>query len=249
MFANNSMKKISDSKTIWSLLKSSKELSRQAYVWKFIGDKKHLAMVKIESLRKVRNDFCLIPIDGHQKLVESLLTEQTEVDLYIPESSLLIRCFLRHSDAPKRYYLTFPHFAAILERRKHLRLDVYEAGSVKVNFSKSVVVPRVMSQYFEKTITDIGGGGFSFYVSKMELKYFQVGDPIIGISFKTYEWNARLDGEVANIREVEPDEFNGLSYKVWRVSCKFRNIDSQSQKYIEKFTLERIKQDLNVINS
>jgi hypothetical protein len=249
VFDKNLMKKIDDPKVIWSLLKSTKELSRQVYIWKFIGDKKYLGMVKIESVRRARNDFCLIPSEQQSKVVESLLSNVAEIDLYVPESSLLMRCYLRQSDSPRRYYLSFPHYSALLERRKHLRLDVYESESIKVNFSKTIVVPRVMSQFFEKTITDIGVGGFSFYVSKMELKYFQVGDPILGISFKSYEWNSKLDGEITNIREIEPDDLNSLSYKVWRISCRFRNINVESKKYIEKFILERIKQDLNVISS
>jgi len=250
VFAGNEMKKIEDVSVIWSLIFSSKELSRQAYVWRFIGDSKHVGMVKIEAVRKQRNDFCIIPSDGQAKMVESLLSgNEGKIDLYIPEASMIMRCDIKHADAPRRYYLCFPSYSALLERRKYLRLNVYESGSIKANFSKSIVVPRYITQYFDKTLTDISVGGFSFYVSKIENKFFQVGDPITGVSIKTFDWSGQLEGEVTSIREIQPDEFNGLSYKVWRVSCKFRNMQEDAKRYIERYILERIKRDLSAINS
>ncbi len=242
------MKKIQDVGAIWSMLNSSKELVQQVYVWKFVGDKKHLGVVRIESVRKYRNDFCIVPIDGQEKNIASIIASQVEVDLYIPESAMLIRCKLRQADSSKRYYLNFPSQTAILERRNSLRLNVYESGSIKSIFSKSIVIPRLMTQFFEKTVTDIGSGGFSFFVSKIENKYFQIGDPIIGIAFKSFDLNIRVDGVVTSMREISPDEFNGLNYRVWRISCKFRDIDSSSKKQLERYIFERIKQDLDVIN-
>jgi hypothetical protein len=51
----------------------------------------------------------------------------------------------------------------------------------------------------------------------------------------------------ALIKEIEPDEFNGLTYKVWRVCCRFSQIDLNAKKFLEVFILEKIKEKLNAI--
>ncbi len=246
---NNKLKKITDQAVIWNLLNGAKVLGHQVYVWRFVGNQKHLALVKIESVRKQRKDFCIIPGEDQQKYVEDLITRQDTIDIYIPESAFLLRCELKQSDAPIRYYLSFPISAAQMERRKNLRLNIYSTGSMRATFSKSIVIPRIMTQFFDKTITDISVGGFSFYVSRMEYKFFQEGDPISNLNLKSAEWSSNLDGIVTSIREVDPDEFNGLNYKAWRISCRFRSVDVKTKSYLEKYIFERIKQDLSVINS
>jgi len=245
---NNKLKKITDQAVIWNLLNGAKVLGHQVFIWRFVGNQKHLASVKIESVRKQRKDFCIIPGDDQGKYVEDLITRQETIDIYIPESSFLMRCEIKQSDAPVRYYLAFPVSAAQMERRKNLRLNIYASGSMKATFSKSVIIPRIMTQFFDKTITDISVGGFSFFVSRMEHKFFQEGDPVPCISLQTAGWSSRLDGIVTSIREINPDEFNGLNYKAWRISCRFRTIDLKTKCYLEKYIFERINQELSVIN-
>lgn len=82
----------------------------------------------------------------------------------------------------------------------------------------------------------------------MEAKFFEVSDDIASVEFKTKEWGAKLNAEITAIRETEPDEINGLNYKALRVCCRFKQIDQISRKYIEKFILERIKDELHAIN-
>jgi hypothetical protein len=245
---DNKLKKVKDKATIMSLLSGAKESSSEVYIWRLIGSAKHLGQVRIESIRKMRNDFCIIPAEGQDRLVQDLMGSQNYVDLYVPGSALLLRCNIKQTDAPYRYYLTIPEFVAQVERRKSFRLNTYDTADVKVSFGKSVTLPRPMSQHFLKDCFDVSTGGFSFFVSKMESKFFQPNDPIPLIEIKAGDWGTKVSAEIATVREIEPDEFNGLTYKVWRVSCRFSKIDQISRKYLEKYIFERIKSELHAIN-
>lgn len=248
MANDNKLKKVKDEATILSLLSGSKENNAEVFIWKLIGGSKHLGQVRIESVRKLRGDFCIIPIEGQDRIVQDLMGNQSFVDLYIPDSALLLRCQVKTSDAPYRYYLQIPDFIAQVERRKSFRLNVHASGEVKVSFGKTVTIPRPMTQHFLKDCFDISSGGFSFFVSKMETKFFMVNDKIPLVELKNGKWSTKAEAEVAMVREIEPDEYNGLTYKVWRVSCRFTKIDQISRKYLEKYIFERIKDELHVIN-
>lgn len=245
---DNKLKKIKDESVIVSLISGAKENQSEVFIWRLIGGSKHLANVRIESIRKPRKDFCVVPAPGHEKQVQELMSSQNYIDIYVPESALLLRCMIKQTDAPIRYYLQLPEFAAQVERRKNFRLNVYDSEEVRINFGKAVSVPRPMSQNFNKNCFDISAGGFSFFVSRMESKFFQIHDPIRNIEIKAGSWSAKVNAEIALIKEVEPDEHNGLTYKVWRVCCRFSSIDQISKKYLEKYIFERIKEELHVIN-
>lgn len=248
MVHDNKLKKVKDESTIISLLSGTKELNSEVFIWKLIGNSKHLGQVRIESIRKLRRDFCIIPGEGQDRIVQDLMSSQSYVDLYIPDSALLLRCNIKSTDAPFRYYLQIPDFVAQAERRKNLRLNVHNTSDVKVSFGKTVTLPRQMSQHFLKDCFDISSGGFSFFISKMESKFFQVGDSIPLVELKAGSWSTKASAEITTIREIEPDEYNGFSYKVWRISCKFSSIDQISRKYLEKYIFERIKDELHAIN-
>ena len=245
---DNKLKKIEDESVIHCLVSGAKEAELEVFIWRLLGGSKHLANVRIESIRKQRKEFCIIPISGHENQVQELMSGQSYIDLYIPESALLLRCNIHHTDAPIRYYLEIPAFVAQVERRKSFRLNVYDSEDVKINFAKSVSVPRPMSQKFAKSCFDISTGGFSFLVSRMESKFFQINDPIRTLEIKTNGWSTKVNVEIALIKEVEPDEYNGLSYKVWRICCRFSQIDQISKKHLEKYIFERIKDELHAIH-
>lgn len=248
MSTDNKLKKVKDESVILGLLSGAKEVGAEVFIWRLVGGSKHLSQVKIESVRRPRNDFCIIPSDGQDRLVQELMGSQNYIDLYIPESALLLRCQIRQTDAPYRYYLQIPKFVAQVERRQNIRLNVYERSEMKISFGKTTAHPKSMSQHFHKDCFDISSGGFSFLVSKMEAKFFEVSDEIGSVEFKTKEWGAKLNAEITAIRETEPDENNGLNYKAIRVCCRFKQIDQISRKYLEKFILERIKDELHAIN-
>lgn len=245
---SNELKKINEESVIHGLISGTKEAELEVYIWRLIGGEKHLASVRIESVRRARKDFCITPMAGHERHVQELMSSLGYIDLYVPESALLLRCNIRQTDAPFRYYLQIPDFVAQVDRRKSFRLNVYATEDVKITFAKTTSMPRQMSQHFHKACFDISTGGFSFLVSRMESKFFQVNDPIRAIEIKTKNWSSKINAEIALIKEVEPDEFNGLTYKVWRICCRISQIDQISKKHLEKYIFERIKDELHAIN-
>ena len=249
MISDNKLKKVKDQATIHNLLFGAKDNNAEVFLWKLIGNTKHLGQVRIESIRKARRDFCIVPADGQDRLIQELMGSQSYVDIYIPQAALIFRCNIKQTDAPYRYYLQIPDLVAQVERRKSFRLNVHNTSEVKISFGKTVKLPRPMSQHFLKECFDVSSGGFSFFISKMESKFFFLNDSIPMVELKAGDWSTKAAAEVVTIREVEPDEHNGLSYKVWRVSCRFTQIDQISRKYLEKFIFERIKEELHAINS
>lgn len=242
------LKKVTDEHIILSLLSGAKDSRSEVFVWKLIGNQKHLGLARIESIRKIRKDFCLTPLEGQESLIQDLMGCQDLVDLYIPSSSTLLRCIIKQADAPDRYHLQLPEFIAQVERRDNLRMEIDGNSEVKLSFTKSIILPRKMSQRFTKNCFNISTGGFSFYISKMETNYFQMKDLISSVEVSADKWSTKVESEIVAIKEIEPDENNGLSYKVWHVSCRFSKIDPISQKYLENYILERIKKELHAIS-
>lgn len=245
---DNKLRKVKDEARIVSLLTGSKQSEADAYVWKLIGSTKHLGQVKIEAIRKSRNDFCIIPSSGQERIVQDLIVGQTYIDLYLPESVVLLRCNVKSTNAPSRYYLEIPAFIAQVERRKSFRLNVHELTAVRINFEKTIEAPRIMSQHFSKDCYDISTGGFSFFISRMESKYFQINNILPSVEIKIGNWSGKAEAQILAIRKAAPDEYKGLSYTAWRVSCCFTKLDQAELKYLERFIFERIKSELHAIN-
>lgn len=244
----NALRTINQFGIILGLLQGAKGEEQDIFVWKMVGGMKCLGQVKIESIRKSRKDICFIPVKGQEETVRDIISGQSEIDIYIPGSALVFRCKLKQIDRFQRYYLEIPSFVAQVERRKSYRLDCYDEGEFKLNFSKSVFTLRTVTQSFQKQCFDISSGGMSFLISKAELKFFEIGNEISYISVSAGNWSTNVDAQVTAIKEIAPDEFNNLPYKVFRVSCKFSRIDEVSKKYLDKIIFEKIKDDLRVIN-
>lgn len=248
MSSGNKLNKVADTHQILLNINSAKESGCEIYLWRFVGGSKHIGLARIEAVRKQRNDFCIVPTEGQDRILQDLISGQTQIDLYIPSMCILMRCQIKQTDAPFRYYLTLPEFIAQVERRKELRLNVYDQEEMKVSFGKTITIPRTMSQFFLKSCFDISTGGISFFVSRTESKLFQVEDVIPTMELKSDNWSAKISSKVLSIREVEPDVANGFPYKVWRVSCQITQIDPLAKKQLEKFIFERIKDELHAIN-
>ncbi len=244
----NKLSKVHDVSQIIQNLNSAKEEISEIYLWRFVGGSKHLGLTRIEAVRKQRSDFCIVPTEGQDRVVQELLSGQTHIDLYIPSKSILMRCRIKQTDAPFRYYLEIPEFMAQVERRKELRLNTYDQQEIKVSFGKTITLPRTMSQFFLKSCFDVSTGGISFLVSRTESKLFNESDLIPTMEIKAEKWVAKISTQVLSIRETDPDEANGFPYKVWRVSCKITQMDPIAKKQLERFIFERIKEELHAIN-
>jgi len=244
----NKLKKVKDEHIILGLIQRAKENASEMFIWKLVGKTKHLGQVRIESVRKFRSDFCIIPSDGQERIVQDLMSGSSYIDIYIPDSVFMVRAQVKQTEAPIRYYLHFPIHAAQVERRSDVRLNVHDEREVRINFFKSTSEIREKTQSFTKDVFDLSAGGFSFLVSRMESKFFDVGDNISAITIEAGTWRSQVSAQITMIREVEPDKYNQLQYKVWRICCRFSNIDQVSRKYLENYIFQRIKEELHAIN-
>lgn len=244
----NKLNKIEEAYQVLQHLNATKDEAAEVFAWRFVGPTKHIALARIESVRKQRDDFCIVPAEGQDRLLQDLLSAQNYLDLYIPSRALLFRCRIKETQAPFRYYLELPEFVAQAERRQNLRLNVYHSEELKVSFGKSITLPRPMSQCFMKSCFDVSTGGLSFLISKTESKLFQPDDIISTVELKSSDWSTKVSAKVLSIRETEPDEGNGFPYRVWRVSCQITQIDAVAKKKLERFIFDRIKEELHAIN-
>lgn len=243
------LKKISDTQAVLSVLSTIKELGLEAHLWKLVGEEIYLAGVTLEAIRKSTNDICLVPIKGQEDAVSNIVGNNVFLDVQVPNSSIFFRCKLKSIKSPYRYYVSIPEFFALPERRAGLRVKFEEGSDVKVSFNKTNGATKSIGQKFIKNCYDVGAGGFSFLVSRTELKYFNADDVISNVEMMLGEDTVKLSVVVNVVREIVPDEFNGLSYKVWRVSCKYRKLEGNGNKAIEKYIIKKIKEEINDINN
>lgn len=241
--------RIDDKDAVMNYLTNIKESSNSALIWKIIGDSKFTAEVKIEAIRKTRSDFIVIPNEGEADKVQSLMGTNGFIDIYVPESALIFRCKIRQTEAPVRYFLEVPDFMAQIERRQSLRLNLSASDEVTIKFSKQQELNRTIQQKFSKNCYDISAGGLSFLVSRVESKLFKVNDFVRSVEIQTPQWKSMVVLQVALVKELTPDESNDMSYKAWKVSCRFIGLDEVSKKYLTKFVFERLKANEHVINS
>lgn len=241
------LSKIQDPAIIYDLLMGSKDNKSDVFIWRLIGGEEHLGQVKIESVSKARRDFSIMPCDDHDEEVQNLLLNQSYIDFYIPNYSLLFRCHLKTNGGPIRYSLHLPLEVAQVDRRANQRITTFKDDQLEISFQSQS--ERGLNQQFSKVCFDLSGGGLSFYVSKMEKKFFREGEVIKELSIKTPQWKSQVKAEMILVKELEPNEFNDLPYKVWRVCCRFKELDQESKRLLDKYIFERIKGELHVINA
>lgn len=247
MAADNSLCKVFEKDKITNLLSNLKNEQAEIFIWKLIGDQKHLASVAIETIRNARGDFIVVAHPGHEQKLNDIAAGSGNIDFYVPSSGTLFRSKLKKADE-HRFYLEIPNFFAQSERRKALRLEVFE-DDFEIRFQKKVKTYKEFTQAFSKRCFDISTGGFSFFVSKSESSFFRSGDDFENISLKFGSWGTTTSARITRITDVEPNEQNGLRYKAQLVSCAFVSFNDIHRKQLEKLIFERIKDDLHAINS
>lgn len=232
---------------IYELLQSAKDFTSDVFIWRLLAGEEHLGHVRVESLNKTRKDFTIVSHSLHEKIVQNLLLNQSTIDFYIPNSSLLFRCHIKSSEGGQRYTFHFPVEISQVDRRSTSRINTHQEEDLGIQFlAKS---ERGVSQQFLKKCFDMSAGGLSFYTSRMEQKFFQDGSLISEMKIKTEKWATKVDAEVVMIKEMEPNEFNGIPYKVWRVCCRFKGLDDLHKQQLNRYILQKIKDELHAINA
>lgn len=231
------------------MLQTSKDKNSEVLFWRLTHDSKLVVGFKIELVRRSRQEVVVATVAGQEKQALELIGSRDFVDVYIPDSGLLLRCLIKSGEEQKKFTLQVPTSAALMERRGQARLNVFDTGEFNLSFSKTSDGLKPVSQSFSKSCFDISAGGFSFFISRLETKFFQIHNPIRNIQLTIPGHTFKVSAEIALIKEVDPSHVPGLTYKAWRVCCKFNQIDDISRRYLERYIFERLQEDLHVINS
>jgi len=238
MFDENKFKKIYDQRHIGQQLIAIKDRSEPVYIWRFIGDKKVLAQVQIDFVKRSKSEFKLSPVPGQERLYAQVAGVGSELNLFFPESSLLFQTRAKSADA-ESLLAAFPPFLAQVERRKSLRLGC-EGKPVRAVFAKEVLQPRPAKQQFNKSLTDLSDGGCALVLTRVESKFFSPGDLVGGIDLRLDEQSVPLKAEVVRVQEMLPNGIEDVAYRSWKLTLKFIHLDPKQREQIAKFVFEHL---------
>jgi hypothetical protein len=241
---SNNLKKNYSTWGIFSIINNTKLNDKPVVGWKIIGGQKVTVDLFIRVIRKFRNELVVraTNLEGRNMLA-NLITGSDKLNLYLPDDLVLFQSEIKNCDATGDLVITLPKMIAQVDRRKHLRLFVNDEMNVILSFAKQNHGQRVSTQQFEKKCFDISAGGISFIISKIEAKFFEVGDLVFGISLYLDKRKTLINAEVVNILDVEPDDNNGLHYKGKKVCIRYLDPTANQQKVINDFVFKYIQLD------
>jgi c-di-GMP-binding flagellar brake protein YcgR len=241
------LNKITREKVIAGFIQTAKDKAEEVYVWKITNDRKIMAKVNFDIIRRSKNEIVISPDPSDEEAFEFVIGACEEVNFYLAGTAVMFKAKVKQHLENLKVIISYPSFVAQVERRKSLRLNSYKNGDVRVNFCKTMVIPKVLTQSFNKICFDISMGGFSVLVSKIEAKFFSAGDPIAEATLFIGGRKITTMADVLNVSEIEPGGEVDIMYKVWKVSFRFDLMSKKDQEFINKYVFENSKQ-LNSVN-
>lgn len=241
---SNNLKKNYSAWAIFSLINNTKLKDKPVVGWRIISGKKVTVELFIRVIRKFRNEVVIRATrpDG-RKTLQDLIAGSDKLNLYLPGDLVLFQSNIKSCDENGDVVINIPEMIAQIDRRKHMRLFIESDARAEVSFTKECHGQRVVTQKFNKPCFDISAGGLSFLVSKSESKFFEKSDNIEGVVLQIGEKKTRINGNIVNILEVEPDEKNGLHYKCKKICVRYTNATAQQQKVIDAYVFKYV--DIN----
>lgn len=237
---DNKFKKIHDAKLIGHQLLAAKEKQETVFIWRIVGDKKILAPVRLDLIKRSQGEIVISHIDGQEELFHHVLGSCDNINFFLPQSSLLFQCKFKQSESDGNVTLGYPSFIAQVERRKWLRVSGEVNQRLRIQFCKVVNTPKPVNQFLSKGLLDLGAGGLSFSVSKAEAKFFIAGETVKNIEILIGDTKYTVTGEILRVSEV-------AAQKIWKVSVRFAAIGKKEQEDIAKFVFENIRSDEKAI--
>lgn len=243
---DSKLKKIHDEKLIYSLLLTSKEKSEQILVWKFVGNKKITARVKISILNKINKTLSISSHEDDVEILSLILSSSESLNLYIPNGSSLFQSKIKNIESAHRVVLRIPQFVAQLERRKWLRLKTEDFSNIRIQFSKKIDPIKSTQQFYRKNLYDLGVGGLAIIMSKAEAKFFLNGETIKSVELLIDDHKIVADLEVVNQIELNPSTQSNHYYKVWKIGFKFAGMQKKDQELISSYIFKYLKSPIAV---
>jgi hypothetical protein len=237
---DNKFKKIHDAKQIGHQLLAAKERQETVFIWRIVGDKKILAPVRLEVIKRSQLELVIRPKDGNEESFHQVLGSCDQVNFYLPQSSLLFQSKFKQPHADGSVTLSYPAFVAQVERRKWLRINAEPSHNLKIQFCKTVLTPKPVNQFMVKPLLDLGAGGVSFIVTRAESKFFIAGEFVKNMEILIGNVKYTVYGEILRVSEIG-------AKKAWKVSVRFAAADKKEQEAIAKFVFEQLRTVQNAI--
>lgn len=239
--AANTLKKNKSKWAIFSLINNTKINKSQIMGWRIVAGKKVTSEIFIRVIRKFRNEFVVRAVSENEKnKLNNLLASSGTLNFYLVNDMVLFQSNVKHIDPNGDFVFSIPEMIAQIDRRKHMRLFLDKSVSATCVFQKENHGHRVAKQQFQKDCFDISAGGLSFFISRAEGKFFEVGDSIDHIRIKIDGRWVNVKGDVVNVLEVEPDERNQLHYKARKVCIKYFDTAEKARKSIDEFVFQHL---------
>ena len=177
--SGSKLTKINSEWAIFSIINNAKLNEKTLVAWRIIGGKKVTVDVKIRVIRKFRSELVMSPENSRSKAMLSDLAAGTDrLNFFLAEEMVLFQSRIKSKDRSGDITVEIPDLIAQIDRRKHLRLFVEEKQPVLLEFSKKTNSHLTTVQTFKKPIFDLSAGGLSFVISKLESKFFRLGDKL-----------------------------------------------------------------------
>jgi len=251
-FKARALRENTDESEIFKALSQAKLKKQKVLLWKFVGERKLVVEVEITDVVGYRNELQIEPSHENDDEVHGILRDTRLINLYIEETQVLFQTRVRAINKNK-VVLAIPKMIAQINRRKDLRLEIKDYMHAKVFLYKDNADRNIGTQAFDKKCWDIGGGGVSFLVSKMESKFFQKWDKIKNISITLDDKQVELNGQVVNIIPVKPDNKNKLNYTAYRICIQFIKPNPAVKSFIKEYVFNYYpfdeEDDMYAVNS
>lgn len=240
----NLLEKNYDEYAILSIINNTKDSEKPVLAWKFISGKKVTVEVSFYIIRKARKEI-VVKAASRQgiKQLGELAASANNLNFYLPNDMVLFQTELKQIEQNGDLRVTIPTMIAQVDRRKSFRLFVENGIRVGTSFKKQGHGQRTVEQFFKKDCFDISATGLSFIVSKPERKFFEKKDKISDLEIDVDGEQVKVDAEVINMQEVEPNPNNNLHYKGWKIALRYNNIAEEQKKIIEDFVFRYLDFD------
>lgn len=240
------LKENRNSKVISEIINTTKEKMGYIMIWIMQGEEKVTAEMYIHIVRKAKNEVILRPLADSNRLVQAIVGNREEVNIFFPTDLVFFQSRVKSLDENGELVISVPEMIAHVDRRKHLRVTIKNSMKAEASFFKSFISHKVNTQLFKKPCFDIGTGGLSLILSRMEMKYFNPGEKIVGIILQIDDKKIEVEATIVNILPIEPDAYNKLIYKGNKVCLKFENLNPVYKEILDLYVFKHFKMETAV---
>lgn len=233
-------------KVISEIINTTKEKMGYIMIWIMHGEEKVTAEMYIHIIRKAKNEIILKPLADSNRLVQGIIGNREEVNVFFPTDLVFFQAKVKSLDPSGELVLSVPDMIAQVDRRKSLRVTIKNSMKVEASFYKSFFSHKVNTQLFKKPCFDVGTGGLSIILSRMEMKYFNVGDRVVGIILQIDDKKIEVEGVIVNMLPIEPDAYNKLIYKGNKVCLKFENLNPVYKEILDIYVFKHFRMETAV---